>query len=140
MGMINSFKWWMSFRRNVNFWDWMKNTYSSEELHHLAIEATDCCLINPYDITAEFKLDQNERNEAIRRETTHRIYRRYGDEIWSICLGEGGYDADSSRTGMICLGKLDLAFQVYKPELFEEFMVRNALKYAARQILEGKKD
>jgi hypothetical protein len=136
MGMIDSIKWWLSFRRNVNFWDWTKDTYSADELHRLATEPTDCSLINPYDPTAELTLDQQERDEAIRQETARRLYRRYGDEIWEICLGAGGYDPDRGPTGVICLGKLDLSFQVYKPELFEEFMVRNALKYAARQIVQ----
>jgi len=135
MGMIDSIRWWLSFKRNVNFWDWMKDTYSGEELRGLATEATDCGLINPYDPTGDRTLDQQERDETIRRKTAHRVYRRYGDEIWSICLGAGGYDPDHGPTGVICLGKLELAFQVYKPEIFEEFMVRNALKYAARQIM-----
>ena len=29
MRMIDAIKWWLSFRRNVNFWDWMKDTYSA---------------------------------------------------------------------------------------------------------------
>jgi hypothetical protein len=135
MGMIDSINWWRSFRRNANFWDWMKDTYSGSKLQRLAAEATDCSLVNLYDPTADLMLEQQERDKTLRRKTTRRLYRRYGDEIWSICLGAGGYDPDRGPTGVLCLGKLDLAFQVYKPELFEEFMVRNAIKYAARQII-----
>ncbi len=62
---------------------------------------------------------------------------RYGLEIWSCCLGAGGYDPDEGRVGVACLSKLDLAFQVHDQNTFEEFLVRNALKRAAQQILKS---
>ena len=126
MGMIDSIKWWRSLRRNANFWDWMKDTYTGGELQRLAAEATDCSFINPYDPTADLTLGQQERDETLRRKTTRRLYRRYGEEIWSICLGAGGYDPDRGPTGVLCLGKLDLAVQVHEPErVCDKFVGRN---------------
>jgi hypothetical protein len=90
MGMIDSINWWRSLRRNANFWDWMKDTYTGGELQRLAAEATDSSFINPYDPTADLTLGKQERDETLRRKTTRRLYRRYGEEIWSICLGAGG--------------------------------------------------
>jgi len=62
--------------------------------------------------------------------------RRYGTEIWSCCLGAGGHDPDKGTVGVRCLAKLDLALQVHNQKTFEEFLVRNALKWAAQQIIE----
>jgi len=76
MGMIDSINWWRSLKRNANFLDWMKDTYSGGELQRLASEATDCNLINLYDPTADLTLQQQERDEALRRKTTRRLCER----------------------------------------------------------------
>jgi len=65
--------------------------------------------------------------------------KRYGNEIWSICLGAGGYNPDTGPTGLSCLAKLDRALQVYNQVTFEEFLIRNAMKYVALRILEDHK-
>ncbi len=43
---------WSSFRRNVNFWDWVRDSYSDKDLRRLVAEATDSSLLeiyNPFD-------------------------------------------------------------------------------------------
>jgi hypothetical protein len=134
--MIESIRWWFSFRRNANFGNWVKDTYSLNELKRLIVEATDVSLINPYNPFGDHSVNQHQKNEELRRTTTRRLMNRYGEEIWGICLGLGGYNPDQGPIGLSCLTKLDLAFQVYNQMTFEEFLIRNALKHAARQILE----
>lgn len=136
--MFTSLQWWFSFRRNPHFWDWMKEQYTVEELQALVKEATDCSLLRPYNPMDEVFLTSNngKSREANITETSHRLFNRYQDDIWSICLGAGGYDADNGLTGLACLAKLTLSFQVYQQKTFEEFLVRNALKHTAKQILE----
>lgn len=53
-----------------------------------------------------------------------------------VRFGAGGWDIDTGRVGVIGLAKLPLAVQVSNQATFEEFLVRNALKQAAQQILE----
>ena len=129
--MGDRFRWWLSSQHNRNFWDWMQNTYSREELRRLTTEATDCDLIRPY---SRF-LGPPPQHELEIRKLVKRLMRRYGDEIWSVCLGAGGYNAESGPTGLVCLAHLDHAFQVYNGKTFEEFLVRNALKRGAQQVL-----
>lgn len=126
---------WSSFRRNVNFWDWVRDSYSDKELRRLVAEATDCSLIeiyNPFDHSA---MNMSKFGWEDRRQTVKALMSRYGREIWSCCLGAGGYDPDEGKVGIECLAKLDLAFQVHDQDTFEEFLVRNALKRAAQQII-----
>lgn len=52
-----------------------------------------------------------------------------------ICLAAGGHDPDAGSTGLACLAKLDLCWQVYDEDNFVEFLVRNAMKYAAKEVL-----
>ena len=134
MGIIDSLKWRYSLSRNATFWGWMVDTYSADELRRLKSEATDCDLLSPYSLTSDRTIDQQRHDEAVRMKTAHRLYRRYGNEIWRICLRAGGYNADNGLTGIKCLIGLDLAFQVCDFTNFEEFMVRNALKHAAREF------
>jgi hypothetical protein len=133
--MIESLTRWNSFRRNVNFWDWVKDTYSEKELRWLTSGATDCSLIETFN-PLDNRLNLREFGPEVRRDTTKMLMKRYGDEIWSCCLGAGGYDPDSGRLGIQCLSRLDLAVQVHNQKTFEEFLVRNALKRAAEQIIE----
>ncbi len=127
---------WSSFRRNTNFWDWVRDSYSEQELRRLAKEATDCSLIEIYNPTDNATMNLSRFGWEERRNTVKALMNRYGSEIWSCCLGAGGYDADEGRVGIRCLSRLDLAFQVHDQKTFEEFLVRNALKRAAQQIIE----
>jgi len=127
---------WGRFRRYANFWDWVRRSYSDEELRRLAREATDCSLIevyDPFDNTNLSRFGWENRRAVVRQ-----LIKRYGNEIWSCCLGAGGYDPDTGKVGIQCLSKLDLAFQVHNQQTFEEFLVRNALKRASKQILEDR--
>jgi hypothetical protein len=122
------------FSKNANFWDWVKDTYTEAELKRLATETTDTSLIALYDPFGDRSWAQQQQDQHVRRKTVKRLLKRYGDEIWSACLGVGGYDPDKGVVGLQCLAKLDLAFQVYNQFTFEEFLVRNALRRAAQQI------
>ncbi len=134
--MFESLRWWLSQKRNVNFWDWIRDTYSDEELRSLATEATDCNLMNPYDPFGDYTLNQYYYSEGLIRNNVRRLMKRYGDDIWWCCLGASGYDAEPGKVGLKCLAGLDLALQVYNQATFEEFLVRNALKQASQQLLE----
>jgi hypothetical protein len=135
--MLDAIEWWLSLRRNANFWDWVRDTYSLTELEELAKEATDCHLRATFNPLGDLTWDQYLTKEGIRRRTVKRLYNRYGDEIWGACLA--GLDEHRERNALACLAGLDCADEVHTPELFEEFLVRNALKTAARQILEERK-
>jgi len=133
--MIEALYRWIGFRRNSNFWTWVRNTHSHDELVELARDATDCCLIDPYQPFGNETMAQHTWRRDDLRKNAAALMRRYGDEIWSCCLGAGGYSSEKGNIGVKCLAKLDLAFQVYNQSTFEEFLVRNALKAAARQII-----
>ncbi len=135
--MLDDLRWSLSLRRNVNFWDWLQDTYTIDTLRQLVAEATDCSLIRPWNPLAEPSNDPHSAHEVSLRKTARRLMDRYGDEIWSICLGAGGYNPDGGPTGLACLSNLNLAFQVYDPDTFTEFMVRHAIKRGAQQVLDG---
>ena len=130
--MIDWIVQWASFRKNVNFWDWVRDSFSEAELRKIADEVTNVDLIRPYD---PFGNSASELRDIADRKTIRRLLRRYGTEIWSCCLGAGGYDPDKGLLGIRCLSNLDLARQVHDTPTFEEFLVRNALKCASIQIL-----
>ncbi len=133
--MSDALRWWLSLKRNANFWDWLQDTYSVEDLRQLAADATDCSLIRPWNPLTEPSNDPYSAREVSTRKTARRLMARYGRDIWSICLDAGGYNADGGATGLACMAHLDLAFQVHDPDTFTEFMVRHALKRGAHQIL-----
>ena len=132
--MIESIRWFLSLRRNVNFCDWVRDTYSFDELKQLAIEATDCSLCRPYNPFA----DSFKGQKDLTRKTTKRLMKRYGNEILNCCLGAGGYDVDLGFVGLKCLSNLDLATEVYNINSLEEFLVRNAIKRVALFEIETK--
>jgi hypothetical protein len=113
----------------------MKEAYSLSELRELSTEAASECLLRPYNPLGDQTLTQKQREEGVRRKTVIRLMRRYGDEIWNICLGIGGYNPELGPTGLACLAGLERAAQPYNQTTFEEFLVRNALKKTAQRIL-----
>jgi hypothetical protein len=137
--MLDAFALWWSFRKNANFWDWIKDTYNDDQLRQLSKEATDCNLAESYDPLGEQMADQFMREKHIRRKFVKRLLRRYGYEIWDCCLGAGGLESVQDNP-LHCLSKLDLASQAYNQATFEEFLVRNALKHASRRILEARNE
>jgi hypothetical protein len=144
--MFEWLRWRSSLKRNVNFWDWVRDTYSDEELKGLMTEATECSLIlpafDPYSDNVEVHgriHTLEEYTQELVRKTAKRLMKRYGDDIWQCCLGAGGYDPDEGKVGLKCLSGLDLAFQVCDQATFEEFLVRNALKRASQQVLEERR-
>ncbi len=133
--MADWLRWRLSLRRNANFWDWVRDTYSAEDLRRLVAESTDCDLIREWSPLADRSHEPGNRDDLIMDRTVARLIARYSDDIWTACLGAGGYDTERGPTGVACLARLDLAYQVYNRRTFEEFLVRNALKRAAAQIL-----
>lgn len=135
--MLDLLSWWLSLRRNSNFWAWIEDTYSVEELRRLTSEATDCSLIRPYDpFTDQYYSSNGQPEQVVLTETVRRLYKRYHADIWGICLDAGGHSAESGPFGLKSLATLDRCEEVHDQEVFEEFMVRNALKHAAKQVLE----
>ncbi len=137
--MIEALHRWLSFRKSPNFWSWVRNNHSHNELVEIARDATDCSLIDPYQPFGDETMAQHTWRIDDLRKNVAVLMRRYGDEIWNCCMGAGGYDAEKGNTGVQCLAKLDLAFQVYDQSTFEEFLVRNALKTAALKIVSEEK-
>lgn len=129
--MFEIMKFFFELRRYPNFWHWLKATHPREILKRLTIEATDCQLSRPYDPLADSFVGPG----MIFEDRVGMIYKRFGREIWDICLAEGGY-GENNQLGMECLAKLPLQRQVMDHKTFLEFMVRNAISRAARQILE----
>ncbi len=133
--MVENIRWWLSFQRNPNFWDWVKENYSTEELEQLSNEVLETSLINKYDLLADQYFVNGIPSKILLKETTHRLYKHYESEIWSACFGAGNYDPANGLTGLECLSKLKFSSQVYEQNTFEEFLVRNALKYVPDKLL-----
>jgi hypothetical protein len=129
---------WFSFRRNANFGDWLQEQYSEAELRQLVKEATDCDLFRPWDPWANPSNDPFSSVEVDRRELSRALIKRYGAEIWEACQAAGGLAGGGGRTGIHCFAHLDLASQVYSLDAFNEFLVRNAMKHLAPQVLENR--
>lgn len=67
---------WSSFRRNVNFWDWVRNSYSDKELQRLVNEATDCSLIEIYNPLDNATMSLNKFGWENRREFSRQEFSR----------------------------------------------------------------
>lgn len=137
--MLDAIEWWRSFRRNPNFWDWVRDVYSDAELGRLSEEATNGRLGQQYDPFGEHFGLADPFGETITAMATRRLMKRYGSEIWGCCLGATGFGPENENA-MECLSKLTLASQVHDQRTFEEFLVRNALRIASEQLIkEGRK-
>jgi hypothetical protein len=124
--MFETIKFFFELRRHHNFRAWMKSAYTREILQRLTTEAA------PRDqFTDSFVGPGIPFEDRVRM-----IYKRFGNDIWSYCLEEGGHYEESGPFGIECLSSLPLSFQVHDPKSFLEFMVRNALKLAAQRILD----
>ncbi|MDP4194853.1 MAG: hypothetical protein Q8940_07380 [Bacteroidota bacterium] len=133
--MFENIKWWVSFQNNQNFWDWVRDTYSTKELELLSKEVLDTSLIEVFNSLEDKYFVNGKPSQVVLNDTIKKLYKHYGSEIWTTCFGAGNYDHDNGPTGLECLSKLKLSFQVYNQTTFEEFLVRNALKYVAEQLL-----
>jgi hypothetical protein len=135
--MLESLRWWMSLHRNRSFLAWMQDTYSTDELRRLVSEATDCSLTQPYSPFADRYYTRTGRPMGeVLSEVVHRLYKRYHSDIWGLCLEAGGHYTDSGPFGLESLAQLDRCHEVYDQHIFEEFLVRNALKRGAEAVLE----
>ena len=136
--MFDWFRWRSSLRRNKNLRAWIEDTYSLSDIKRMAKESTDCDLNESWvPFEHDVTLEQYQEEKEAWAKVVKRLYRCYGDDIWQICLPEPGSlgPNDDVRMGLDKLMWLDLVDQVSGPKLFEECMVRNALKLAAIQIL-----
>lgn len=116
----------------------MSGNFSEADLLEFAHEATDADLGNPYVPLGDLPLDQMMAEYSSKRAMVKSLYRRYGKDIWHACMGECG---EQDSTMFSCFARLDLSKQVDSPSTFEEFLVRNAFKRVAHQLLnrqEGK--
>ncbi|MEN3331748.1 MAG: hypothetical protein V7641_1113 [Blastocatellia bacterium] len=134
--MLDAFRFWLNLRGKANFWDWVRDNFSMSELQELAEGSIDCNLVESYNPLGELTIDQYIAQDSKWRTAIKMLYRRYGGDIWHACLA--GFDASQDKTVFSCFARLDLAEQVNSPKVFEEFLFRNALKTAARKILEEK--
>jgi hypothetical protein len=131
--MFEALRWRRSLRRNANFWDWVENNYSVQALERIAEEVTNSDLLDSFNPLGNMSMDQYLEADGTRQKTVRSLYIRYCGDIWSACLAS--YEKGRDSSCFSCLSRLDFANQVFEPEQFEEFMVRNALKHVARQIL-----
>ena len=116
----------------------MREQYTRSELEQLVAEAADAGLVrlsNPF--ARDTYLDGG---LPTLRKTVTRLYRRYGDQIWSACYRAAahgrptnGYDLYSSWVE--AFSTLPMAFQVINPEMFQEMLVRHALRQCAIELL-----
>jgi len=123
----------------------MEERYTVAEIRRAVIESTDCDLHeqwNPYDPPGELTWEQWKTAKDDWRLAVERLYGQYGEEIWQICLQESQTRVPQGESygeaALEKLARLDLAAQVSEPKLFEEFMVRNALRLNAIEILKSK--
>src|SRR5258708_18830358 len=106
--MLDAFEWWRSFRRNPNFWDWVRDVYSDEELMRLTQEAANCSLGQQYDPFGEHFGRTGPFGETTSAKATRRLMRKYGSEIWWCCLGSVGFGPEN-QNALACLSKLSLS-------------------------------
>jgi hypothetical protein len=130
--MFETVKWWINLRGHANFWDWMRANFNTDDLQEFAREATDGDLGNPYEPLDDLTMDQMMAEYSFKRAMVKSLYRRYGSDIWHACMGECG---EQDLTVFSCFARLALAKQVDSPSSFEEFLVRNAIKRGAQQLL-----
>ena len=136
--MLDAIKWWLSSRRHTSIHGWMKAQYTRSELERLVAEATDADLVRPPNPLAKNTYLGGGLPEL--RKTVTRLYRHYGDQIWSACYRAAasgrptnGYDLYSSW--IEAFSTLSMAFQAINPEMFEEMLVRHALRQCAIELL-----
>jgi hypothetical protein len=143
--VLDAIRWWLSLRRNATLRDWMEEMYTIAFIRRIPTESTDCNLHeewNFYNPPGQMTLEGWTQDRKDWQQAVRRLYRRYGEEIWNICLPEpltrGPQGEWRREKGLGELSRLDLADQVCGPKLFEEFLVRNALRLTALEILKEK--
>lgn len=135
--MFNAIRRHVKYSTYANFWDFLRDgqNFSTDSLEKLAEEGTDTSLIRPWNFSGERFFTTSKPSGQVLEETVHELYNHFSSDIWSACLGAGGYDADRGPWGLSCLARLPLSDQVYNQKTLEEFLVRNGLKRAAKDVL-----
>jgi len=111
----------------ANFWDFLRdnNNFSNNDLISIVEEITEINISRPWVFGGGQVLD----------EFTHDLYTHFECEIWSACFGAAEHDQNCGPWGLSCLAKLEFSHKVNSQKAFEDFLVRNALKRAARDVL-----
>lgn len=140
--MFKAIRRYFKLKSYANFWDYLRdsNNFSTEDLQHIIESVTDCSLIRPWNPLGDRYFIDGRPSGQVLEETIHELYKHFGSEIWSACLGAGGYDVQHGPYGLSCLAKLSLSNQVHDPKTLEEFLVRNALQRAAQDVLEERQE
>ena len=136
--MLKTIRRYFKLKSYANFWDYLRdsNNFSTEDLQNIVDSVTNCSLIRPWNPFGDrYFIDGKPSGQAL-EVTIHELYKHFSREIWDACLGAGGFDVEKGPCGLSCLAKLDLSNQVHNQKTLEEFLVRNALKRAARDVLE----
>lgn len=131
--MFQALNRWVSLKANANLWDWMRSTYSRRDLEELAREACSGTIGSNYDPMGSQTMDQFMARAESWEHFVHSLYKRYGGDIWHACQGVRRPGAD--KTVFEGFARLPCSDQVCSPAGFEEFMVRNAMRVAASQLL-----
>lgn len=117
---------WLSFRRNKTLKAWMQEQYSRDELHELSTPDYNVYLGG----TSAFV---NSRKKWEFRRLVIALYERYELCIWTSVGKE--YDSQTDPTYLGCFGRLPHSGQVIDDYSFREFMVRNALRITASEMV-----
>lgn len=134
--MIESLRWWIALRTNANLWDWMESNYSRRDLEEIGKQICNGPIQESHDPMGDESIDQFLMRIGSWDRCVKRIYKRYAGDVWSICLG--ACDPKDDKTIFEGLARLPYSDQVQNAPGFEEFMVRNAMRVAASQILIGR--
>jgi hypothetical protein len=138
MTFIASLRWWWSLQQNHNFWDWVRNTYPQEDLRDLSRMTFERKKL-PEDFWWRGSYEPGYGgNMESRRQVVVRLLGRYQSEIWSACIGAGGY-RPGEEFPLAAIGRLPGAGFVFDHKSFEDFLVRNAMKYVATKLLEERR-
>jgi hypothetical protein len=136
----------------------VQEAFSREDLERVTKEATDFDSDDSYDPFGRFTMDQHYDLVEARASLRKWLYAHYGSDIWYLCAEEAhqrsfgtsidechkAHGLPEERPHIVHIDKwnvlegfsrMDLARYANSPDTFEEFMVRNALKKAAAQIL-----
>ncbi|MGA2253491.1 MAG: hypothetical protein ABSG53_02425 [Thermoguttaceae bacterium] len=134
-----SLRLWWSFQQSPTLRDWVRNTYSPDELRRLVACAATPDLVRTWEnfLGERLKLAQT---VAARRRFVRCLYRRYGPEIWSTCCRAVEAKLEYDQVWLELLSRLPGALQVIEPLTFEELLVHHSLRQIALECIGAQKE
>jgi hypothetical protein len=132
--MLESLKKWWRLSQYPSLRRWVRQTHTDDELSELSWERTIAARLDPPSAFGSYEIANQ---IARRRKTVRSLMNYYGDDIWKTCIVAamgGTEDIQPFRT----LARLPGSGMVVNQESFEEFMISNALRSIAIEILEEK--